>query len=183
MLTLMDALAGSLEATRPHVSEGDDFDSFIQKICDFNKVSKQAWMPDRPDALVHQLALMIYSVVPGRKEIDAINQAVTDCLLDEERTMAMGQSMIDGIAWVKAFRASNAEEALRMAREKEAQAATNPEFRELITLAKLALFDARYKQKAERLMSEKEQIKLKSHFDKKTRERCQIRSSLLHLMY
>ena len=129
--------------------EGVSDDLYIQRMCEYDRVADPITTPELRDVMRHQLALIAYSVVHEGSENHVSIRAVTECVHEDGHPTATTLMMRDGIAWAKALRGANAEEALKMVKAKEALASKHPRIRELALLAKLSRYDAEDKKKVE----------------------------------
>lgn len=129
-----------------HVPKGISDDDYIQRMCEYDRVSQTIYTTEFWNVVRHQSASMTYSVVHEGSEHDVRIRAMTECRFDDGQLTKTSQLMNDGIAWAKKFQAADAEQALRMAQEIKILAAQNPKIRELATFAKLITFHAQDKQ-------------------------------------
>jgi len=147
---LMDQLFEHItgfSALSSQLPKGISDNQYIQKMCDYARVSNQILTHEILDAMRHQTGLMAYSVVLDGEESDLYIRAMTDCVFEDGRPVPTAQFMRDGIAWAKTFQAANAEQAMSMAEDKVALASKNPQIKELATLSKLVLYDAKDKER------------------------------------
>lgn len=143
-------------ASFSELPEGVSDELYIHKVCQYDRVIDTILTPALLDVMRYQAATMAYSIVAEGSENDVSIRAMKECVYEDGRPTRVALLMLDGIAWVKKLNAANAEEALLMAQEIQALAVKKPHIKELITLSKLARFDAEGKREEERPKSKGE---------------------------
>lgn len=134
----------------PHVPLGMSDDDYIEKRCEFDRVTQNIFSTEFWDKYRYEVDLIAFAAVRDGKEQSVLTRAMTNCRFADGELTKTSQFMLDGIAWAKKFQAADAGQALRMAQDKKALAEQNPKIIELDILATMVELHVQDKQKTGR---------------------------------